>query len=427
LCERLDVPFPHSTAEAAAQLAWTSLRLRARGLAPRPRAAAPNKLRLATAATAVLAFAGHLPIHWLSATHSFLWLALQEGDPRHIIGAIYGSAQIQQYMAPRSRWTRKLIARVESADAELPAADPRRGYAALLCGCLARNKQDFQAARVHFGRAIALFGTAPSSQQTLEVTQYYDQESAANLGQLADIARDTPSQVDRALQRGRVFAVTLLSGTFGMFAWLTPDQPDTAWRRLEEAKKHWPPTRQFRQSDFTLLASELIIARYTGQTARALELAEQCVARMGRSLASGADRLTLVGVQGQCAAAALRDERTAGPERTRLRALLRRSLEQSRRSSYGLVAPRHLRAAALALELDDRAGAVRELRESAQQLPRGAQPGAILGAVWLRLGQLLDDDEGRALIAAGSAALREQGVANLEAMANLLVPGCQAR
>lgn len=316
---------------------------------------------------------------------------------------------------------------MESDDAKLPDSDPMRSAAHMVRGLVARSHHDFSAARLHFGRALAVHGAHPAFYQGLEVTQFYDTDTACKLGQLGDIARETPTRVDRALQRGRVFGITLLTGSVGVLAWLVPDQPDAAWRRLEEAKRRWDPAKGFRRTDFILMAGEILVAAYTGQTARMLAIAHECAERSRGIVKSSEGRVVMSGLLGMSAAGALLDEGQARLHRAQLRAVLRASIAKLAREPRGWVDTRHVLSAALALELDDPQTAIVELRRAEQALPRGVRPGAYVGAIQLRLGQLLGGDEGKTLVEAGTAALREQGVVNIEAMTSLLVPVCRPR
>ena len=130
------------------------------------------------------------------------------------------------------------------------------------------------------------------------------------------------------------------------------------------------------------------------------------------------------GHRGKCAAAALRSAKGANPgQHERARAAVRDSIVDLRRNgsakSLGLAATLE---AALALDASTPHRAGELLRDAVAHLD-AAGNAMLAAAARRRLGQLLGGDEGTALLAAGDAFMRTQGVKNLEGLTEVSCPG----
>jgi hypothetical protein len=145
---------------------------------------------------------------------------------------------------------------------------------------------------------------------------------------------------------------------------------------------------------------------------------------MSATLCRGCASSTHEHLRGLCAIAALgeiRAGRIALGERQRLRKLVKQA--QAHCDSPSLRPFGHIFAAAIALDRDDASLAARELGR-AVELFDGLSLPMLVVCSQRRLGQLLGGSRGRALVEGSDAFMREQGVVDHDALAELLCPGC---
>ena len=425
LCERLDVPFPRSALAAGAQLAWTSARLRLRGLTVSAPVAETKMLRLDTAYTAVFGFLGYLPIHALAAINTYLLLALDAASELHWKRAVaIGSDQYGE-VNPNGALARKLRALVEAGDPNtLPAHE--RGYASYLSGTTCEAAGRHADARAHFREALELLQhkqleAEQSFVMLADAARLHDQICAYELGQLAEIARTTPGWIDRAFQRGRVWAGVTLSGLSGLPAWLVPNDTDTARRRLDEAHLRWRAPAGFHTPDLLLLLAEVHLAWYAGDPALAFSMLQMYQKPIYQLARFSEQRYKLYLLEGCSAAAVLRSEGARGHRRREMRQIVGRSIERISKAKTKLPG-RFMLEAALAHDDGDVEHMVRclqKLQQHGNRLPDSCK-GAALD---LRLGQLLGGDEGKTLTRRAVTVLDSHGVKNRDAMARMLMAG----
>jgi hypothetical protein len=134
-------------------------------------------------------------------------------------------------------------------------------------------------------------------------------------------------------------------------------------------------------------------------------------------------RVFVHAVRGGFALALLR----TSPGASELRHVARRCLQALQRERLPHAAPSAQTIdAGLALAEGRDDDALPLLRAAVQGFDRREMK-AYAAAARRRLGQLVGGDEGTALVAEGDAILRREGVKNLEAMTEMLVPGCRSR
>jgi eukaryotic-like serine/threonine-protein kinase len=428
--EALGIDLPSSTGQALVSIGWSRIQLRLRSMDPDRAAAvsgasAQDALRLRALRTAVTGLIGYKPLHAASAAGLYLRHAVQCGELADRVRALGFHAHNQGLIAPAStRLNDMLEQTVELADRD--GRPEMRGFAELMQGTNAYHHERCREARTHLDRARKYFRECTGVEWEHDATNIYDQLSALYAGDYADIGRTTPSLLDQALRRRRVWAATMLSGFAGMVAWLAGDDVRGYRQKLHEARELWKQSDDPGWPGSLLLYAEALLAIYTGEPVRAFDTFASDRESARRTPIS---RMTLTGAlgyashRGRCAAAALRAPSLSEGYRQQLTAALRESIRTLKRRgmtrSQGLGA---MLEAALCFTLGEERKAVRELRAAIAKLDE-AEARMHAAAARRRLGQLIGGDEGRALSATGEAFMREQGIRELEPMTELNCPG----
>jgi hypothetical protein len=432
ICRQLGVRFSDTASAALVALALTRLRLRVRGLeARRARAtSARDALRLHTAHTVMIGLIGYLPVHSASVAAGYLRMALDAGDVPHLVRALGYNAVLGAIVNRNAQWPRLLVSRMT----DLALEDGSRevlGVAELMHGVCIHNWDGFAESRRKFGRAIKALRDCRGVAWELDLAHILDQTAAHDCGDYVDIARTTPALIDEALRRGRIYTGAMLSGVRGLPAWLAPDDASGYARQLAEARRFWHPQEPRRWPDHFLLMGEALLSIYVGEPERGFELLEAERAAHARSLhvvASASSKALYTGRHALCAAAALRapQARHGDPARARWLANIRAAIAHLRR--HGGAAARsqaETLEAVLSLCAHDTAGAITHLRR-AITIEDEAGLVMVAAATRRRLGQLIGGDHGKALVHSGEAVMLRQGVKNLEAMTELVCPGCRS-
>jgi eukaryotic-like serine/threonine-protein kinase len=434
VCSALDIHFPTTPGSAIASLAWTGLRLRARDLG-KSRAPGPSSeraaLRLRTAHTLVTGLVGYLPAHVASVAGSYMLSALDSGGVTERVRSIGFAAYVYSHIDPKSPRTSEFLARMDDLAMASGRAD-LLGFASLMKGTSAYHFDLCHEARRHFKNALSSLRGCSGVTWEVDACSVYDQLSAINCGDYADIARSAPTLVDEALRRGRVWKGAMLSGFSGMPAWLTTGDAAQYRRQLAEVARLWTPRARPHWPDYVLLMGEALVSIYEGQPRLGFELLEQRRSAYGRYMLTRGANKGNVGYathHGRCAAAALGalPRSASSSQRAPFLTVLRRSIRKLRSNG----SPKALGGAALldAALCFERGGSERSVDLMRQALLWFERAGAHMfeAAVQRRLGQLQGGDEGRQRVALGDAFMLDQGVADLEAETELDCPGLSRR
>jgi len=403
--------------------------LRARGLGTRVAAALSSRdaLRLRTAHTLVTGLVGYLPAHAASVAGRCLLLALDTGDDAHRVRSLGFAAYVYSHFDPRSPRTGELLGRMD----ELAAASGRPellGVACLMKGTSAYHHDRYAEARDCFARALSALRGSPGMTWEIDAASVYDQLSAAARGDYADIARSTPTLVDEALRRGRVWTGAMLSGFAGMPAWLTNGDVTSYRRQLAEVARHWTPRARPHWPDYVLLMGDALASIYEGRPEHGFELLEERASAYGRYMLSrggGRGRIAYAINQGRCAAAVLgaTPGRGRGRSPRAVRALRRALAVLARSGSAKATASAQMLRAALALGDGELELGARLLGEASGAFDRAGMF-MFAAACRRRLGPLLGGAEGHVLVQRAEAFMRAQGVVNFDAETELDCPGC---
>jgi hypothetical protein len=425
---------PASSRAALASLAWNQIRLRFRrldavGLAGVQRAPAHVALRMRTARTIVTGLASYSPLHTASAAGRYLMMALDAGDVSDRVRSLGFTAYVSTIVNPSGKQAATLLSCMDAL-AHSDGLPELVGFAALIAGCSSFHRGRVREARQHLHRALVALRGCTGVAWEIDATNVYDHLAAFHCGDYADLVRATPTLVDDAFRRGRVWAGAMMSGFAGMPAWIAPDDPDGYRRQLAEAGRHWHPRREPQWPDFVLLLGEAALAIYVGDPMRGFDLLQENQARYSRSQLTrgkGTGRAGHAMHRGRSAAAALRAEAKGSHRRPILREVLESSAVSLRRfsgaSSRGYADTLE---AALALDRGDQESGCRSL-ESAVAILDEEDRRMHSAAARRRLGQLLGGDEGAQLVHAAEMAMIGQGIRNVEAMTEFGCPGCRMR
>jgi eukaryotic-like serine/threonine-protein kinase len=430
----LGMSLSRNSAVSAVSFAWSCVRTPAARVGT-PRMthrpiSARDALRLRVARTAVTGLISYQPIQAASAAGRYLEMAAEYGQRDDRIEALGMNAHIHSLLDPKSRRAARLSVAMQELAAE--SGTPRMlGFASMIQGALAYHADDFPAARVHLDRALRRFRDCTRGSWESDQAHLYDQMAAAQCGDHADIARTTPALIDEAFRRERVWAGAMLSGWSGLPAFLVGNDMDGYRHQLDEARRHWRSGDEAKWPDYLLGVGEAYLEVYAGNPARAFDLLDSARIRYARSgLSRGVNRSAMYGVhRGRCAASALRMKTAAhdGAGHQRWVAALHESCAALQRhggdKSLGNAA---LFLAALALHRAEPERAAEHLERALGWLDR-ANLAMTAAATRRRLGQLVQGERGRALIAEGDRFMHSQNIADLEATSELWCPGCASR
>jgi hypothetical protein len=295
-----------------------------------------------------------------------------------------------------------------------------------MLGTSAYHREEVRVARDHFSRARAWLSEIKGVEWENDAVNVYDQMSASYAGDYLDLARTTAVRLDDALRRGRVWTATMLVGFAGMPAWLSADDVVGYRERLREVRALQEVCEHRSWQALVLLYAESLLDVYIGAPQHGFERYRTQHAKFRRSLSARWGSLAPVGYaihRGRCAASALRGAARGSGARRELLAGLDESIEllgsRGRARSHALAL---LLTAAKSFNTVAPERAVAELQRA---LPLLEQAGLRmhLASARRRLGEHLGGDRGRELCLAAEAAMRAQGVLNVEAMTELNCPG----
>jgi tRNA A-37 threonylcarbamoyl transferase component Bud32 len=251
--------------------------------------------------------------------------------------------------------------------------------------------------------------------------RYFALVSLTHLGELGELgARLLPFLRD-AEDRGDLSAVTNFRVGEPNFHWIAKDEPDFVETMVDDAMMRWPNDTYLRQHWLALLARTQLDL-YRGKTQGLLDRIDGDWPRLTRSLLMRIQYFKLRALHMRARALLACSGRGAAlvPERV---ARAERDAQVILRAAAPWAAPlAHLVLAAAARQRGD--------DDTSRVLARRAvhgldAAGMILsaGAARVRLGAIEGGDGGRALVVAGTSALRAAGVVDDVRMARMLAPG----
>jgi len=427
VCADIGLKLPTHAKLGNLNLVWSLGKLRLAKPAPEPRpsigvtaAERRRSLRLDVLQTAFIGLQSYSQVNGAQLAHEYLREAHDQADMRHVVWALgsLGMAVSERALYP------ELLARMETIAAE----DGRPELRGLVCGLrgfVAGRAGEHDEARAWFGKALAAYADCLGMQWQIDYVHVFDQQSASIRGDYAELARTTPELIDAACQHGRAWTSAMLSGFWGMGAWLAFDDAAGYRRELERALVQWgrhgallPSNR----ASYGLQRAEVMLSVYEGNPLIGREL----LVRRSNAQLKPTHRRDHKFLRSMCCVAALGSAR-AGRLRLADRMALR---EEARPTSELRRSPQfqgsaHQIDAAIAIDEGRLSVAERELRAAVRQFELTSSP-VSAAATRRRLGQLIGGDEGRELVRAADIFFETRHVRNIEAFNELLCPGCRS-
>jgi hypothetical protein len=242
-------------------------------------------------------------------------------------------------------------------------------------------------------------------------------------GELAELAGRVPPLLRDAEERGDRYAATNLRTSFVPFLRLVADQPAEARREGAQAAREWSSSGFHMQHYNLEIFSQGQISLYLGEAAAAHRRISRLWPKLRISMLTHIQQLRIEGVhvRARCALAAATAARGRAREdwlRTAERDTQRIAREHAP-WSRGWV---DLLSAGIAAVRGDHDIAAALTRDAARRC-EAAGMGLYAAAARRSLGQLLQGDEGRRLIAAADTGMADQGVRNPARMTAVLAPG----
>ncbi len=419
---------PSSPRAALGRALWSRTRLWSRGLrldeASLRRTQDGAAHRLDALWTVIQGSSGNDPFVMVDMHARYLALALDVGSPLHAARGLGYEAYLASFAgAPAEPRASALAARALGL-AERVGEPEALGFVVGVHGCVTVNLGRFTESRARLGEALELLRSrCRDVAYEIACVDVYDQTAAFHLGELRELGARASLLVEDAARRGDLWAATILGTSSAVAGWLTSDDVPEVRARFEQARRRHHPQSSYQWQDAHLMLGEQRLLRYEGDSASAFSRACEQWPALARSqllrvhLARGFfsyDR----------AASAVGALRQRGADRSRARAVAREDARVLRRTRMryapGWAA---LIEAGLALADGRRETAAQQLRFALDLLDQ-SELAIYAAAARRRLGGLLGGDEGAQLLVQGDAAMHAQGVQNLEAMTEMLVPGC---
>jgi hypothetical protein len=240
------------------------------------------------------------------------------------------------------------------------------------------------------------------------------------LGELHEFSRRVPIWVREARLRGNLYAANLLM-VYDAITWLVRDDLDGARQAVLQPAEHREPSSPgFQLQDMFELIAAVVVEIYARNSTLAWSRIEQQWPAIRRSLLFRVQhpRFQMLWLHAMGAL-------VAGSDEARLRA----AEEDARGLAHlGTVASKPIGCAIRALVAAKRGRHEVALRLFAEASAAFDDAGMLLHAAAMRRrqGEILGGDQGRGLLRAADALMRQQKVVNPERMTDLLAPGWRA-
>ncbi|HEX8794775.1 MAG TPA: protein kinase [Polyangiaceae bacterium] len=422
----LGLRYPSTPFQALVQLIFLRLLLALRGLRFRERDPSLVPARDLTRVDVCwsIAFALALSDHIYGAVFQVraVLYALRAGEPSRVSRALAVAAG---YQATGGRRTEQ---RVDDNLARARAIAERTGdpqsiaytiansaVSAYLCGHFRRAVDDAD-------RAAGMFrDRVPGTSWEQATMHHFAMMALFYLGELRELCRRQPLYLRDANDRGDVYASVSMRAGYASLVWLVHGTPDDARRDISEAMKTWSQ-RGCHLEHFYEQVGLVHADLYEGRARDALTRLEARLPEMRRAQLTriGTVRIRTIEMHGRCALAVA--DRHPEERRTLLAAVARdaRAIEREE-ASWAMPTARMLRAGVANLR-GDREQAAMLLREAIYGCENG-DLGLHATAARRRLGRLVGGEEGRKLLEQTDAWMRDQGVADADAMTATMAPG----
>jgi hypothetical protein len=423
LLEEVGERLPLGPREALFSLMRDRLYLRVRGLRYRPRrqpAASPltESLELYQS-VAGLTFVD--PILAAAFHCRRLVLGLRSGDRAE---AAWGFASEAVNLASLSSQRRKRVEMLWSRSEALARGIDVPHLQALLLGCRALMLHLFG----HWRRGLELFNeTRAISRRVPEGGRWVEASctlfgllALGHVGEFEALSQQAPQVLQDAIERGDVYAETVLRVTTAYLNRLVRDEPDAARAELRAADRRWAQ-KGFHMQHYHRLNSEVKVCLYEGDARSAYLHAMDQLEACHRVYLDRVELVRIFGghVRGLASLALGREDPSERLARVKDGLAAAASIEATQaRWAQGMA--QVLRAGASVL-LRDEAGAIQQAETAIQLLESNDMPLYAQGARF-RLGELVGGERGNQLQQQAQEWLMRQGVRRAERFTLILAP-----
>jgi hypothetical protein len=417
--------YPHTKVQAVLSLAWRSLWLRKHSLhfAPRDDIPAFELLRLDVCIMAAGSLGYYGFLRSLDFSVRAAQMALATGEPGRVVEALVVLAMFEAAGGGKSRQrTDRLIEAAQEACASQPTPYLNglmacvRSEAAYFCGEY-RDGLDYAA------RAEEIFRERCTGRvHNLAFSRTYMLLSRLFLGDLAELARQAPTLVADAQERGDVSFVAMHRAFVLPFLHLAGDDPERAGAMVKQALIDWGDRESHVIQTLALLGG-ISTSLYAGR----IEEAWQSVGghwqrwKLSPNILVQSARIEMHYLRARCALAT--NSQTPGKSLLRMARRSAKKLEAEKMPRCEPLAG--LIRGAVAFQMGNRPEALARLESAHVAFEREAMRLHAVAAR-RRLGQLLSNDKGRALVAEADTWMGSQGIKNPERMTKLMAPGFDA-
>ncbi|MCA9675946.1 MAG: AAA family ATPase [Myxococcales bacterium] len=409
---------------ALLQIATTRLRLALRGLRYREiderEVPASQLVKLDVAFAAAEGLGTSDTIRAAAFQTRSLLMALRTGEPRRVARALATEVVFTSLRGtPAAGRTAAVQGLLDELTARLGDPDSR-ALAMGARGLAAFNEGRWQDCTDACDRAEhTLRDECTGLRWELATVQLFQGFAMAMTGRVRELVARFPVLLKEANERGDLFAATSLRACLGFYVPLTRDDPETAYREVDDALARWS-ANGFHLQHANALNSRVSIDLYRGDGLTALRRCDEAWPALERSLMLRVQlmRSLLWSVRARAMVAASHQD----GDRRRLRKILKIARRIDREGvDYCRAEAAMLRAAVAHLE-GDRA---RTLALLATGIELAERANLVLNQVAMRRarGLLIGGDEGAALIAEADAFIRSQGLRRPEGVTAVFAPG----
>jgi predicted Ser/Thr protein kinase len=300
---------PRTPRRALASLALHEALLRVRGLRFRQRSEAeiaPRRLALLDHFAAVNKGLGMVDVvRGAEFASRYLLLALATGEPRRVAHALAIKAGHSAAVAPRSRRTQKLFARLAAIAA--PLHDPRITAYCLIANGLRADvlgRWRLTVRLMDAGERTFLTGCTGVAWEVW-TARLLGGWALFHAGRWEELERRLSVYLPEAREHGNVYATTAMRVPYGIIAWLARGDLDGARSAARDAIANWS-VRGFHLQHFWCLLAEVYLHLYSGEVDAGWRRIRAAWPDLARSLLLRAEtvKVEMLHLRAGCAAAA---------------------------------------------------------------------------------------------------------------------------
>lgn len=415
---------PRTPRSALFDLLFTRARLRLRGLSFRKREqdqVPPNELLRTDACKASWPLSFVNTIQGAAFQARFLEQALKAGEPSRVaLGLCMEGIFLSTEGGKRERRIEQLRESALALNAEL--SDPQVaafermlvGQTSYMFGRWQRTSEALEAAeKIFVERCRAVTWELNSS-------RFFWANALIYQGRWREIDRRTQAWLDDAADRGDVYASASLHLLRTRCLGLAADEPERALRDIDSAMAEWR-SPDFGVQRFLAELSRIQVALYCGEAERAVSLVERLWPAFNSSMMQRI-QLCRIHCYHHSAYALLASAATSAPTRLQLNQFTHYArLLDKEGMPWASAFAVYIRAASSRL-MHELGRAERGLRDAAEAFD-ACNMVFYSAACRYRLGQMLGDRTGRALIAQAEESLRAQGIVRPDRIFAMMAPG----